>query len=236
MVATAPAPAVPGSAGPVPAALVAAEQDPAVQVRSRIRAWPASQPVRSIMLVTAPAANPSTMVPPKNSSANGQPNSPALRNSSSGLVSGEATMKATIGAHGARVAIIPSTIAVVPHEQNGVSAASSTAPVIATQRRRESQAPSRSVPAYTGTAAAATIDTSRYGQSAASVPTTSLMTRPSRSAIQVTALTPSDRACHLAGRDKTSRSASRAAGTTVYQMFLPSRCVVTSPAAFSTLR
>jgi hypothetical protein len=82
------------------------------------------------------------MVPVKKISAN----SPALSSSSSGLVSGEATMNATIGAHGVRVASMPSTIAVVPHEQNGVSVASSTAAPIATQRRRDIQAPRRSVP------------------------------------------------------------------------------------------
>ena len=65
--------------------------------------------------------------------ANGQPNNPALSSSSSGLVSGEATMKATIGAHGVRVASMPSTIAVVPHEQNGVSVASKTAAPMASQ-------------------------------------------------------------------------------------------------------
>ena len=44
-----------------------------------------------------------------------------LSTSSSGPVSGEATMNATIGADGVRVASMPGTIAVVPHEQNGVS-------------------------------------------------------------------------------------------------------------------
>ena len=44
-----------------------------------------------------------------------------LSTSSSGLVSGEAAMNATIGADGVRVASMPGTIAVVPHEQNGVS-------------------------------------------------------------------------------------------------------------------
>jgi hypothetical protein len=44
-----------------------------------------------------------------------------LSTSSSGLVSGEAAINATIGADGVRVARMPSTIAVFPHEQNGVS-------------------------------------------------------------------------------------------------------------------
>jgi hypothetical protein len=86
------------------------------------------------------------MVPVNKISANGQPNSAALSTSSSGLVSGEATMKATIGAQGVRVASMPSTIAVVPHEQNGVSVASSTAALIASHRRCDSQPLSRSVP------------------------------------------------------------------------------------------
>ena len=111
-----------------------------------MRAWPASQPVRSSRSVTAPAATPSAMVPVKKISANGQPNSPALSSSSSGLVSGEATMKATIGAQGVRVASMPSTIAVVPHEQKGVRVASMTAAPMASQRRCDSQRLSRSVP------------------------------------------------------------------------------------------
>lgn len=79
-------------------------------------------------MVTAPAPEPRAMVPAKKINANGQPNSPALSSSSSGLVSVEATMKATIGAQGVRVASMPSTIAVVPHEQNGVSEASMISP------------------------------------------------------------------------------------------------------------
>jgi hypothetical protein len=41
---------------------------------------------------------------------------------------------------------MPSTIAVVPHEQNGVSVASATAALMASQRRRDSQPLSRPVP------------------------------------------------------------------------------------------
>lgn len=55
-------------------------------------------------------------------------------------------MNATIGAHGLRGASMASTIAVSPHEQNGVSVASSTAAPMASQRRCDIQAPSRSVP------------------------------------------------------------------------------------------
>jgi len=55
-------------------------------------------------------------------------------------------MKATIGGHGDVVASRPSTTAIVPHEQNGVSVASATAPTTATLVRRRSQAPIRSVP------------------------------------------------------------------------------------------
>jgi hypothetical protein len=111
-----------------------------------MRAWQHSQPARSSRLAATPAAKPSAIAPVKKISANGQPNSPALSSNSSGLVSGEATMKATIGAHGVRVASMPSTIAVVPHEQNGVSVASRTAALMASQRRRDSQPLSRPVP------------------------------------------------------------------------------------------
>ena len=65
-----------------------------------------------------PAVRPRTIDEAKKKAANGQPNSPAETTSSLGEVSGEATMNATIGAHGAVVAI-DSTTAVVPHEQNG---------------------------------------------------------------------------------------------------------------------
>ena len=63
--------------------------------------------------------------------ANDQPNNPAENINSDGLVRGEATTKATSGAHGAVVAIIPSRTAVVPQEQKGVSVATSTAPPMA---------------------------------------------------------------------------------------------------------
>lgn len=75
------------------------------------RAWPSSQPDRSILAVTAPAANPIAIVPRKKISANGHPNNPADTSSSAGLVSGEATMNATSGAHGADVASPPSRAA-----------------------------------------------------------------------------------------------------------------------------
>ena len=57
-----------------------------------------------------------------------------------------ATMKATRGAHGAREAIPPRSMAVVPQEQNGVRVASSTAPTMPSQTRRRSAASSRSAP------------------------------------------------------------------------------------------
>jgi hypothetical protein len=81
----------------------------------------AGQPVRSSRSVTPPTARPSVMVPVKKIRSSGQPNNPPLSTSSSGLVSGEVAMNATIGADGVRVASVPSTIAVVPHGQNGVS-------------------------------------------------------------------------------------------------------------------
>ncbi len=86
------------------------------------------------------------MVPTKKMIAKGQPNSPAENTSSAGLVSGEATMNATSGAQGAAVASIPNRTAVVPHEQNGVSVATSTAPAVATTLRRRNSPAARSVP------------------------------------------------------------------------------------------
>jgi len=109
------------------------------------------------------------MLPMKKTSAKGQPNRPADSSSSPGLVSTEATMNATIGAHGARLATIPSTTAVVPQEQSGVRTASSTAPTVAASRCRPSIRCSRSGPRNTVTAAAAPMLASRYGQSAATV-------------------------------------------------------------------
>jgi len=63
------------------------------------------------------------------------PKSPTDITYCSGLVSGEDTRKETMGAHGTDEAIAPSTTAVVPHEQNGVSAPSATAASTATHRR-----------------------------------------------------------------------------------------------------
>ena len=82
----------------------------------------------------------------KKTSANDQPNNPAEKNSSDGLVSGEATMKATIGAHGEEAASMPTSTAVVPQEQNGVSVAKATAPVVATRLRRLISRETLSVP------------------------------------------------------------------------------------------
>jgi hypothetical protein len=78
-------------------------------------------------------------VPTRKAIAKGHPNRPADTNVSPGDVSGEATMNATIGAHGAVVAIIDSTTAVVPQEQKGVSTAAPTAAAEAVVVRRFSQ-------------------------------------------------------------------------------------------------
>lgn len=78
--------------------------------------------------------------------ANRGPKSPADITYSPGLVSGEETMNATTGAHGTADAIAPSTTAVVPHEQNGVSDATATAASTATPVRRRSHAARCSVP------------------------------------------------------------------------------------------
>jgi hypothetical protein len=67
--------------------------------------------------VTAPASSPSAIAAMKNVVANGIPNNPADRAYSSGLVSGEETRNATMGAHGTCEASAPRTTAVVPHEQ-----------------------------------------------------------------------------------------------------------------------
>ena len=77
-----------------------------------------------------------------------------LSTSSSGLVSGEAAMNATIGADGVRVASMPSTIATRTSRTES-ACASTTAVPMAAQRRYDSQPMSRSVPRYTRTAAAA---------------------------------------------------------------------------------
>ncbi len=76
-------------------------------------------------------------------------------------MSGDATMKATIGAHGALLASMLRTTAIVPHEQKGVSVASSTPAPTAIQVRLRSQPDRRSVPMYTETAAAARMPISR---------------------------------------------------------------------------
>lgn len=55
-------------------------------------------------------------------------------------------MNATSGAHGTRDAMAPSTMAVVPHEQNGVKAANATAPITATAVLARSAAANRSPP------------------------------------------------------------------------------------------
>jgi hypothetical protein len=89
---------------------------------------------------------PSTIEAPKKNSANGHPNRPPEKISSSGEVRGEETMKATIGAQGTELASIDRTTAVVPHEQNGVPTAAATEPATATSVRRRSKAATRSVP------------------------------------------------------------------------------------------
>ena len=111
-----------------------------------MRAWPLSHPVFSIAWVMRPAATPSTIAAMKNDSAKGNPNKPVDRTSSSGLVNGEDTMNATIGAHGTLLAIAPSTTAVVPQEQNGVRVARTTAPATAYTIRLRSQSAIRSAP------------------------------------------------------------------------------------------
>ena len=75
------------------------------------------------------------MAPTKYSNAKGQPNKPADRSSSLGLVSGEATMNAMTGAQGASAAIMPRTTAVVPQEQNGVNVALAHARESGVERR-----------------------------------------------------------------------------------------------------
>src|SRR5512141_80921 len=59
--------------------------------------------------------------------ANGQPNNPALYTIPSGDESGDDTIKATIGAQGIVLAIMPNTTAVVPHEHKGVPTAAAVA-------------------------------------------------------------------------------------------------------------
>ena len=108
--------------------------------------------------------------------ANGQPKNPADRSSSSGDVSGEATMKATTGAHGTAVASMDSTTAVVPHEQKGVATAAATDPLTAAPVRRRNSAARRSVPTYTLSAAALPISRSTYGHVCTTVAATSSAT------------------------------------------------------------
>lgn len=74
----------------------------------------------------------------------------------------------------------PSTTAVVPQEQNGVSAPSATAPRIATQVRRRSQLPKRSGFTYTCTTEATTTLASKNGQVWASAVATSVATPTTR--------------------------------------------------------
>src|ERR1035437_551457 len=100
--------------------------------RSRKRAWLSSRPAFSARWAATPPAIPKTIEDAKKKSAKDQPNNPAETNNSSGEVSGEATMKATIGAHGTELASIERTTAVVPHEQKGVPTAAATAPPTAT--------------------------------------------------------------------------------------------------------
>jgi len=130
-------------------------QPPTAAVVGFILAWPRSHPRRSRKEEITPPDMPKPMVPMKKIHANDQPKRPADRNSSAGLVNGDATMNATTGAHGAEVANIPSTTAVVPQEQKGVAVASMTAPAMATGVRWRSQAAIRSVPTYTERADAA---------------------------------------------------------------------------------
>ena len=76
--------------------------------------------------------------------ANGHPNRPAVYIMPSGEVSGEATMKATMGAQGMVLAIIPRTTAVVPHEQKGVPTAAAvamTTPGSAVSRKERGESP-----------------------------------------------------------------------------------------------
>jgi hypothetical protein len=73
-----------------------------------------------------------------------QPNSPAVYSNWPGLVSGDATMNATIGAQGMDVASMPSTRAIVPHEHSGVATPSPMAPTTEARWYRASHARSRS--------------------------------------------------------------------------------------------
>jgi len=59
--------------------------------------------------------------------ANGHPKKPAVQIIPSGELNGEATMKATMGAHGIVLASIPRTTAVVPQEHRGVPTAAAVA-------------------------------------------------------------------------------------------------------------
>ena len=90
-------------------------------------------------------------------------------------------MNATTGAHGTEEAMAPSTTAVVPQEQNGVSAPSATAPSTAAQVRRRSQLPNRSGLTYTCTTEATTTLASRNGQLWASAVATSVVTATPKS-------------------------------------------------------
>src|SRR5512140_1519510 len=116
-----------------------------------------------------PATMPSTIDAAKNVSAKRHPNRPALNTSSCGEVSGEATMNATMGAHGTTEAIIPRTAAVVPQEQRGVAAAVVVAITMPLLRLRERKAPAVRWSTSVVIAVAITTLASRKGQFIANV-------------------------------------------------------------------
>jgi hypothetical protein len=70
----------------------------------------------------------------KNAMANGQPNRPALYTSSCGEVNGDATIKATMGAQGIVLLIMPRMMAMVPHEHSGVPTDTAVAPMTPARR------------------------------------------------------------------------------------------------------
>ena len=106
------------------------------------RACPPRRPRRSSTAAAAPPPRPRAIEAANMAIANGHPNSPAVYTIPSGELRGDATMKATIGAQGMVLAIIPSTTAVVPHEQKGVPTAAAVARTTPAPRCRARKAES----------------------------------------------------------------------------------------------
>jgi len=128
------------------------------------RAWLSSQPRRSNDAAIQPPESPKTMEKKKDASANGQPKRPALYTMPSGELSGDDTMKATIGAQGIVLAIMPSTTAVVPQEQSGVATAAAVAPTTPALRWRPRKADTFFTSTNTCSSAAIRMLARRYGQ------------------------------------------------------------------------